>query len=93
MLLGDLIARLEDETVAAEAIIRLDDLSIVARMTDRAAAAGLSLGTYATWAVRHYADSAPDDEWTQLIGALGRAEDPGAACLKRAFAYVLENVS
>ncbi len=89
MLLGDIIARLEDETIATETIVRLDDLGLIAEMTTRAADAGLSLGGYATWAVRHYADNAPDDEWTQLIGVLGRAEDPGAVCLKRAFTYVL----
>lgn len=92
MLLGDIIARLEDETVATEALVRLDDLGLLAEMTERAADAGLPLGSYATWAVRHYADTAPDDEWTQLIGVLGRSEDPGAACLKRAFSYVLSTV-
>jgi len=92
MLLGDVIARLEDETIATETLVRLGDVGLVAEMTTRAADAGLSLGRYATWAVRHYADTAPDDEWTQLIGTLGRSEDPGAACLKRAFAYVLATV-
>jgi hypothetical protein len=93
MILGDVIARLEDETVAAEMLLRLDDLGLVAEMTRRAADAGVPLGRYATWAVRHYADSAPDDEWTQLIGVLGRTDDPGVACLKRTFAYVLATVS
>jgi hypothetical protein len=89
MLLGDLIAELEDEAVAAETIVRVGDLGLVAAMTSRAAEAGLPLGRYATWAVRHYADTAPDDEWVQLMGALGRADDPGAVCLQRAFAYVV----
>lgn len=89
MLLGDVIARLEDETVAIETLAHLDDLALVAEMTRRAESVGLSLGSYATWAVRHFADTAPDDEWTQLMGALDRAADPGAACLKRAFGYAL----
>lgn len=89
MLLGDVIARLEDETIAIETLAHLDDLALVAEMTRRAESAGLSLGGYVTWAVRHFADTAPDDEWVQLMGVLGRAEDPGAACLKRAFAYAL----
>lgn len=92
MLLGDVIARLEDETIAAETLMRLGDLGLIAEMSARATDVGLSLGGYATWAVRHYADTAPDDEWTQLIGVLGRADDPGAACLKRAFVYVLATV-
>ena len=92
MLLGDVIARLEDETIAIETLTHLDDLVLVAEMTRRADSVGLSLGGYATWAVRHFADTAPDDEWVQLIGVLSRAEDPGAACLKRAFAYTLATV-
>lgn len=93
MLLGDVIAQLEDEAVTSETLLRLHDLGLVAAMTARAADAGLSLGRYAAWAVRNYADTAPDDEWTQLIGVLGRVDDPGAACLKRAFVYVLATVS
>ena len=89
MLLGDLIARFEDEAVAAETLVRVGDLGLIAAMTARAAEAGLPLGRYAAWAVRHYADTAPDDEWVQLMGALGRTDDPGATCLGRAFAYVL----
>lgn len=92
MLLGDVIGQLEDEAVAAEALVRLDDLGLIAAMTAQASHAGFSLGRYAAWAVCHYADSAPADEWTQLVGLLGRADDPGATCLKRAFTYVLANV-
>jgi len=89
LLLGDVIARLEDEAVAAETLMRFDDVALLAAITARAAEAGLSLGRYATWAVRHYADTAPAEEWTQLLGALGSADDPGEVCLKRAFAYAL----
>ncbi len=89
MVLGDVIARLEDKAIASETLAHLDDLALVAEMTRCAERAGLSLGSYATWAVRHFADTAPADEWVQLIGILGRAEDPGAACLKQVFAYTL----
>lgn len=92
MLLGDVIGRLEDETVAIETLTGLDDLALVAEMRRRAEDAGVGLGSYTAWAVRHFADTAPDDEWVQLMGVLGRADDPGAACLKRAFTYVLATV-
>ena len=49
------------------------------------------LGTYAAWSVRTYADNAPADEWTTLLGVMGRAEDPGAAYLRRALFYVLDS--
>lgn len=90
MLLGDIIARLTDETTAAEVILGLGDIGLLASMRTRAGENGVALGTYAAWAVRTYADNASSDEWTTLVGAMGRSDDPGATCLRRAFAYVVE---
>ncbi len=86
MLLGDLISRFDDETVAAETILRVGDLALIAAMRKEAEMSGLTLGTYAAAVVRQYTDSASDEEWTTLIGQMARADDPGAVCLKRAFA-------
>ncbi len=89
MLLGDVIAGLEDEAVAAETVLRLGDLGLLAALQRQADESGVALGAYAAWSVRVYADNAPADEWTTLLGVMGRAEDPGAAYLQRAFSYVL----
>lgn len=89
MLLGDIVAKFEDEAEAAEAVLNLGDLGLLATLQRQADAAGVPLGTYAAWSVRAYADHAPPDEWTTLLGIIGRAEDPAAAYLRRAFAYVL----
>jgi hypothetical protein len=86
MLLGDLISQFDDETVAAETVLRVGDLALIAAMRRNADALGMTLGAYASQAVRHYMDSAPDEEWTTLIGLMGRSDDPGTVCLKRAFA-------
>jgi hypothetical protein len=88
MLLGDLLNQFEDEGVAAETILRVGDIAMIAAMTRGAEAAGLSLGAYAAATVRQYADGASDEEWTTLMGQMGRADDPGAVCLKRAFALL-----
>lgn len=93
MLLGDVIARLTDETTAANAILDLGDLWLLTEMRERAKENGVSLGAYAAWAVRTYADNASSEEWTTLIGVLGQSVDPGGACLRRAFAYVLAGVA
>jgi hypothetical protein len=90
MLLGDLLNRFDDEAVAAETIMRVGDLAMIAAMRKNAEALGLTLGEYASLAVRHYADGASDEEWATLIGQMGRTEDPGAVCLKRAFAHVMQ---
>jgi hypothetical protein len=87
MLLGDLLSRFADEAIAAETILRVGDLATIAAMQKTADELGLTLGAYASQAVRFYTDSASDEEWTTLIGLMTRAEDPGAVCLKRAFAY------
>jgi hypothetical protein len=88
MLLGDLIAQFTDEAVAEEAILGLADLSLLAESRARAQASGLDLGAYAAAAVNRYASDASDEEWVTLLGALGRARDPGAIYLERALAYV-----
>ena len=90
MLLGDLLNRFEDEGVAAETILRIGDLAMIATMTRNAEELGLSLGAYASQAVRQYADGASDEEWTTLIGQMGRSDDPGAVCLKRAFTALVQ---
>jgi len=88
MLLGDLIGQFDDEAVAAATILRVGDLALLAAMRRNAETAGLTLGAYASWAVRQYADSASDEEWITLMGQMGRSDDPGAVCLRRAFAQV-----
>jgi hypothetical protein len=89
MLLGDLLSRFDDENIAQEAVLALGDLPMIARLREAADASGMTLGTFAAGAVRRYAVEASDEEWTTLMGALSRAPDPGAACLRRALAYVL----
>lgn len=87
MLLGDLLTRFDDESVAEEALVALGDLALLAEIRQRAADQGQRLGPYAASVVRLYAAHAPDEEWITLMGAMARAPDPGAVCLKRALAY------
>jgi hypothetical protein len=89
MLLGDVLARFEDESFAAETVLSLGDLPMLARLRERAAASGESLGAFAQGALQHVAASASDEEWVTLLGLLARADDPAAVCLKRAFVHVL----
>jgi hypothetical protein len=88
MLLGDLLARFDDESLATETILRLGDHSLLAGLRERADADGLELGTLAAYAVERYTAEASDEEWVTLMGALGRSEDPGLTCLKRALLHV-----
>src|SRR5581483_8306884 len=87
MTLGDILARFDDEAFAAETILGLGDLALVAALQKLAESSGMSLGAFAAGAVRRYAAAASDEEWITLMGALSRAEDPGAVCLKRALSF------
>ncbi|HUW72579.1 MAG TPA: hypothetical protein VMW05_00865 [Methyloceanibacter sp.] len=87
MLLGDLLSRFTDESVATDAVVRLGDVALLAQARARAEADGLELGAFAALAVQRYAQEASDEEWVTLMGELGRSEDPGLTCLKRALIY------
>jgi hypothetical protein len=90
MLLGDLLARFEDVTVASETILRVGGLPLMAVLRARAETEGETVGAYAAGLVRRFAAEASDETWITLMGALARAEDPGAVCLKRALAHGLQ---
>ena len=89
MLLGDLLASFDDEAVATQVVLGLDDLPLVAGLRRQAEESGETLWALAASAMRRYAAQASDEEWISLMGALGRASDPGMVCLKRALAFVL----
>jgi hypothetical protein len=91
MLLGDVLAQFDDEAIAAEAILSLGDLALVARLQREAELNGRTLGAFASAAVRRYAAEASDEEWLTMIGVLQRAADPGGMCLRRALSYVLQH--
>jgi hypothetical protein len=84
-MLGDILARLTDETAAVETILGAGDLTLLTAVKERAAAEGLDLAACVTQTVQRYTHEASDEEWVTLIGLMNRANDPGAVCLKRAF--------
>ena len=77
------------EVEAEEAILALCSLPLLTNLRSRAEANGLALGAYAAAAVHRYAADASDEEWITLVGAMGRARDPGAIFLERALAYAI----
>jgi len=86
-MLGDILARLTDETTAVETILGAGDLTLLTMVKERAAAEGLDLAACVTQTVQRYTHEASDEEWVTLLGLMNRANDPGAVCLKRAFEH------
>ena len=82
MLLGSIIANLSDETGILETLASLDDLVLLARLREAAAASGESLGSFASAAVGRFVAHADDAAWLSLMAVASKADDPGKACLR-----------
>ena len=89
MVLGDLLSQLSDRSIAAETLLNLGDLKLVAALRERAATEGVELGTIVALAVRRYAERASDEEWVTLMGELSRSADPGRTLIQRAVGATL----
>jgi hypothetical protein len=90
MLLGDVIARLEDETVATETLVGLNDLVLLARVEQASTAEDMTPGEYASQAVRVFSNAATDEDWVSLIGVMGQTTEPGLVCLKKMIEFALK---
>jgi hypothetical protein len=55
MLLGDLLTRFSDTGTAADAVLGLGDLALLAAVQEKAIARGLEVGAFGALAVRQYA--------------------------------------
>jgi hypothetical protein len=80
--LGRLIQSLDDPAVAGALLASLDDPALAARLAAAAEASGRPPADIVASVVRGFVDTASDDHWTQLIGIMNRAEDPGLAALR-----------
>jgi len=89
MLLGTLIARLENERHATDTLEALGDLVLFAEVSKAAAAFDETPGAYLAASVGHFAGAADDEAWLGLVGAMERAEDPGRAAIVRILRWAL----
>ena len=82
MLLGDLIAQLEDEAVATEALLAIGDIVLMAWLQAASAAARSPVGVFLQELICRFSAHASPDDWIAVMNAAGRAELPAAACLR-----------
>ncbi len=87
--IGTLIARLEREEDAGEALQALGDITLYARVLVMGERFGESPKTYTACAVARFAASASDEDWVGLVGALARTELPGRTFLERVLNWSL----
>ncbi len=88
MLLGDILKTFSDKSAAAEYLLSLGDIPLVARLQELANAEGETLGEFASAAVQRYTSQASEEEWLTLLGQISRSEDPARVCLHRALQRV-----
>lgn len=89
MLLGDIIARFDDEALAMQTFAGLGDLALLLQVETAAAEEGLTPGAFAARAVRIFSNQASDEDWVSLIGVMGQTTDPGQACLRTMLSFAL----
>lgn len=81
MLLGAIMNELQDETVAATALMQLGDLALVAEVDAARAHHDETIGEYVSGAARRFANKASDEDWLALMTALERSENPATTYL------------
>lgn len=81
MHLGTLIARLENEQDATEAIEALGDLVLYAEVVAAGERYDEAPGEYVSFAVARFSGSASEESWLALVTAIEGARDPGRAAL------------
>lgn len=93
MLLGTLIAKLEDEACATDFIAVLGDLVLYAEIVAAAERFDETPGAYLAASVGEFAAAAADEEWVSLIATVERAEDPGRAAIQRIVRWAMAHES
>ena len=89
MLLGDVIAKFEDEAFVNETLLALDDLALTARVFTVPAENSVSTGEFVAQLGGQFVNGASDKEWLTLIGLMSRAENPGQVFLRRVLSNAL----
>jgi len=81
-MLGNLIASLENPKVAMDLVAAFDEPALLARLAVAADESGRLPADIVSSIVRSFMETASDDHWTQLIGIMNRADDPGLAAMR-----------
>jgi len=88
MMLGELIARLQQPDIAAGVLTTLEP-EIAARIERRAAAESMAVADFIAGAVREFVDRADDDLWFQLLTIVREAGDPSLTAVRTILQWVV----
>jgi NADPH:quinone reductase-like Zn-dependent oxidoreductase len=88
-MLGDILKSLTNPAAAEAALLELGNTLVLNRVRTDAQAEGTTAGAFAARAVRHVLDHAGEEIWLDLLGAMARTPEPGAAALRIILATAL----
>jgi hypothetical protein len=88
-MLGHILRSLTDPAEAEAVLLQLGDADVAERVRVDACAAGTTAGAFAARAVRHVLDHAGEEVWLDVLGAMARTPEPGAAALRIILAKAL----
>lgn len=89
MHLGTLIAKLQHEADAADALVALGDIVLFAEVAEAAERFDETPAAYVAASVVRFSESAGDEEWLGLVAAMERAVDPGKAAFGRMIRWAI----
>ena len=81
MLLGAIMTQFQDEETAADALLSLGDIILLAQVEAARQAHDESVGAYVSGAAQRFSRQASDEDWLGLMTALERTSNPAASCL------------
>lgn len=93
MLLGTLIARLENERCATETMEALGNVVLYTEVAAAAERFGETPGEYLAASVGAFSSGAGDEEWMSLVAAAERAADPGRVAIERILRWAMAQES
>lgn len=80
-MLGAILRSLTNPAEAEAALLVLGNARVLERVRAGAQAEGTTVGIFAARAVRHVLDRAGEEIWLDLLAAMARTPEPGAAAL------------
>lgn len=91
-MLGDIIGRIDDPIVAEQALMETGELALLSDVTHAARLLDLEVGRFIALAIRRFVERADDDAWLQLVGAMGKSEEPSNAAISAILRRAVKDV-
>ena len=93
MTLGSILSQLADEALVEQALLGLDDIVLLARLRNAAAAADASLAEFTAELVGRFVQAADAEAWLAVQTSASRARNPAAAALNSMLVSALSPIA